>query len=375
MFVFISLFGVKNLMGQEVWSLTPRVSITERYVSNPAFAEKGSEGEADYITVISPGLSLNITKPTLSVTGSYGLDINRYARRHELDKITHLANITISKSYSQKTDYSLSDRFAFTPDSVMAGETGVLVERTDIYSNNISLSVNHILNPVWSLRFLISDNATDFDDPALVDSRRDSLSTGITYKFTPKVSITTAYTLNRFSLNRDERVVVTHELTTGVNYAISSSLSLSASGGVSYNAETEDFDFVTAGDMNIGFTRKTPTASMSLTYNRGISTTTGLSEETSTSQSIRLSLNKTLTRALSFSLNGDVTDTKSDISSDVDIISYNVSASGTYIVNTWLALSLGYAHYRQWSDGTKGKDIERDTGFFRIDLHPRGWNL
>ncbi len=375
----IYLFGAKSVSAQEEagakTTVRPVLSLSEQYSNNPASSPRGREGKHDYITIVSPGLILNLQKPKFSITGRYDLSIEKFANRSELDKVTHSADITLSNQISSRTHYVLSDRFAFIPDSVDATQSEILVERTDILSNSAAFSLTHTLRPLLDVDIILSDSITDFDNDAFTDSRKDEVSSGVEYKATSQTALNGRYRFQRFSFNQDDKVVLTHALTAGFTHNLSTGFSLSASVGGNYNDDTDKFDFIVNGDIDFTKGIETRTTKFTINYRRDINTATGLASETSTTQSLGLNINTTATRALSFLLTGNVSQTKSDITSSVDIVSYRAGVSAAYRFNSWLTSSLGYNHYKQDSDGTSGDDIKRDTVIFTITASPAGWSL
>ena len=81
------LLALSTSVAAGEWTFTPRFNINETYTNNVLLVENGEEG--DFITMVSPGLSVRGEGPRLSSNIDYNLQQRYYLDKTRLDGENH----------------------------------------------------------------------------------------------------------------------------------------------------------------------------------------------------------------------------------------------------------------------------------------------
>ena len=215
---------------------------------------------------------------------------------------------------------------------------------------------------------------SDFDNPTLLDTRRESASIGATYRFSEKRSTTTTYTFSNYlsdtpgGTDHNE----THTLTTGLNEELSATLVLNLSGGLVYTpAISEDYDWIATAKL----AKSLKSSSATIGYTRSISNASGLSREININDRVNIGLNHKLNESIDLALSGALTKSRSKPSGTLEIDSYSAEASVSWRPYPWIATAIGYSFFKQLSDGAPTLNIDRERAYLSLTLTPRQWRL
>lgn len=357
--------------------LTMSISLTERYESNAGIAPRGSEKD-DLSTNGSFGLNVSTKRKSYSLNGNYTLNGDYYAGDQGLNRLTHRlsGNISAHITPTRRTTLTLSDTVSFVPDSTEVTGTGLQTKRTDMFVNIVSASGGYTLSKRTTANLTVSDSVTLFDDPAFVDSRTDSVSTGLGFMLTENTTLNAGYAYTRFFFDSSpsSTTVESHNFTFGpsVSKGLTPTIRWSASAGAAYTPSAGDAVTLTV-DTSLDKTFKK--SHLGLAYSRGVATTGGLSSQVSVNDRVSASFSHDLTRRLSCALSADYSRSRSEPAGTIAVSSYNAGVTGNWRVTERVSASFGYTRSEQWSESGPAADLARNTVFLGVTATPALWRF
>lgn len=352
-------------------TITPSVGIGERYDSNIYFAGEGQNVESDFLTVISPQISIGSERKGLKLGGLYRLDSIYYSSNDKLNTMNSRASIDMNIQLSQRSSLSMGDSFVYTQYSLDASDTGIQTRRTDITSDSIFLTVNHEFSAQTAAGITLRGSLMEFDDPSFIDTQTYSLIFTGDYKLSPDTTVKAAYDYTNFLFDTGKDTE-THALQLGFTERFSSGLSVDISAGAVYMPEMNDQYDWTAG-VNLG--KSFQQATVRLGYTRDVTHTSGLTDEVNIRDRVSLSWNHQLTNSLNMTISGNLSKNNSKPSARVDTTSYGADISGTWRAYSWMSVDIGYSRFQQWDDNSATGDASRDQVFVTVTLYPVEWRL
>ena len=252
--------------------LTPHISVSEQYNDNIFFS---SSHTPDYVTSITPGLTLQYQQPRMTFSLSGGTSAQVYARqtnqnnwarsqtgiliasyeaspRLSLRLIDTVARVGQTRTGEQPTG-STTTPPATEPPSPDT-EVSTLLPRGDVLSNSFFGSADYLLAPRWTGRVGYHNNLSNFTDPGGQNVTHRVLS-GLTYGWSPTLSLLGSLAYSRYIVSRATDTE-TYNPTAGFSYVYDPTLSASAAAGVYVNRPLQ------AGGNNNISSRTGPTFSL-----------------------------------------------------------------------------------------------------------------
>jgi len=165
--------------------ITPRLNTSVDYTDNFFLSNDsiGSEQESEWITIITPGITLDITGRNAGASFSYDPGYTMYNRYSDDDYWRHAANFTGGWQPTRHLAFELTDDFLRTEDPIDPDDLTVRRGR-DAYTRNTSgarmdyqFGANHSTFIEGSYDFL------DNEDPLIEDSQRYGGAAGLVYWF------------------------------------------------------------------------------------------------------------------------------------------------------------------------------------------------
>ena len=371
--------------------IQPSLLLEERYDTNFFSKSETQTSDDTFITTLAPAINITYLQKDFSISASYSHNFRYLHQTSDLrDDGASQAALGMVFNPSEKTSISLSDSLSFaeeepattategadavTQDSTTMQETGIQISRTEKITNNFSLGLSQEISPQTSVNITIADSLLIFLDSPLIDSRTDSIDIAGSHELTTKTSLNINYGYSNFyfddpagEVNQD-----THTLQAGFTQLLSPIITYNASAGVSYSSEPDNTLSV-IGSSSLRITLQT--SSISLSYNRGVTSSSGLTSERSLTQSVSLGWAVPLSNTLNIGISVTASESNSLSTNNVDTISYNAGIAGGWQVFKWMDIGFGYNHSQQTSSGTLGNDIRRDVVFINAVVLPSEWRL
>ncbi len=117
------------------WTLTPRLSIHEQYDDNLDLEPENEN--SDWITVVSPGISLELEAPNTTTTLDYEAGFSFYADDSSRNSASHQGQVELDQNLSRYLRFHLSDTFVRSEDAIVETEDGIDIRRErGIYYRN-----------------------------------------------------------------------------------------------------------------------------------------------------------------------------------------------------------------------------------------------
>ncbi len=353
-------------------SVRPSLRVEEIYDSNPDARGEGADIEADFITSLSPSLEVSSENRRVNFRTLYSMDSRYYSREGGRDYLAQRANASMEMELGRSSRLTVDDSLRITKESLDAVDTGIQTERTDTTSNTLTLGLSGRLTPRSTASLTLSDAILEFESPALIDTRTDSASLAWIYTLTTRLSVNTTYGYTRFTYDDEGADVEIHSLQIGISEEVSPTLSFYISGGVIYmDINEERYDWSASS----GFTKEFRDSSLNLSYIRSVANTSGLSREVNIRNAGTANWTSTLSRTFDISIYGNISKNSSEPSGEVDTTSYSGEIRAGWRPYQWLALTLGYSRFQQWTGSGLGEDITRDRISMSVVLVPGEWRL
>jgi hypothetical protein len=354
--------------------ISPSITITESYNSNPLSRSTDQHVDDDYITTVSPKIRLKNKKKGYSLDMSYQMSSTYYREEPANNDISHRATAGIRARITKRTSVNLQDAFTATKDTLSATDEGIQTARDDITYNRVSLNIDHALSPETSITLGAALSRSDFDNPALFDTRRESASIGATYRLSEKRSTTTTYTFSNYLSDTAGRTDhnETHTLKVGLKEDLSATLALNLSGGLVYTPSiSEDYDWIATAKL----AKSLKNLSATIGYTRSISNFSGLSRDINVNDRVNIGLNHSLSESIGLALSGGITKSHSKPSGTIDLDSYSADLSVSWQPYPWIATAIGYSFFKQSSGNATTFNIDRERAYLSLTLTPHQWRL
>ena len=198
-------------------TVVPSLGITGEYTDN--VEASGENPQSDFITSITPALSLTATNPKRELELTYSPSFVHYAESRSELATRQNATLTALNRFSRHASLQVSDTFTRTDDPFVRREieftrgegpqepedTTRRENREPFYANSAEATFRYAFGPEDAFFVSYLNSILLNDDPTVEDSTRNEPSAGVMYWFTPRYGIdaTARYTRGDFSLDSD----------------------------------------------------------------------------------------------------------------------------------------------------------------------------
>lgn len=370
---------------------TPSLTVEERWDSN-IFGTSTNEAE-DYVLRATPSLmfSLDAFRSTINLTGS--CDGEKHARHDELDSFTVTKYLNLAPteplqlgphlSLSPSAHY-LDTRDALRRNTLAQGPTPSLplVELAATagvpereYLGALAVGYRVGPNTDLSVRGMASRHEFLEAVPGLFDSRTQSGSVSATYRMSPQFS--SGVFLDATYISYDGRPNSrTYAGGVSASYAISPQYTTDARVGASMARETAIGDteqtetWAPYGRLSLTYTSQNFTGMVAASYELSGETSFGTTTRRTTAY---LALSDRLSARWSWSLLSSYQLSRStDPTISEDLATWTGTAGMEFAAAEWISFRFSGNVLRQWSQGTVGADLGRETvslGFIVRDTY------
>lgn len=357
-------------------------SLAEKYDDNIYLNEHDEED--DFITAFTPDISIAYLTENTSLSLRYHPEFEFYADNSGENDVNHRGSLDFNSMLTPKLRWTVSDNLIFTPAQNTAGEELRRHHRTS--RSNDSDQLNNFFNTVLSYQLFhatsvhagFSYNLENYDESDYQDSDEYTYELGVERRLTGSDTIFCNYRYRRL-LYKDDKSLKSYRrrpwygeendtdvqsVTIGETHRFPRELVLTVSAGVEFiDEEHEDNDTDWSG--RVSLTKAFRTGSLSLSFNRSISTGSG-EGGTVVRNSLDLTGRKDLTRHLTGNFTAICYTEKS------------VSGDETDSENRELILGIDYQISRRLSSALSGSFMKQDSdgwGEGDIDSYRAGINL
>lgn len=367
---FIACCAVLLVLADSGWSygellVRPSLSVSEVYDSNPYSRPRDTRVD-DFATLVSPRLEFTGRAQRYTFRTAYSLNLSFYHDETSLNHVAHAMRLDADTKITKKTDLRLSDSFTVTQESLDAVTTGIQTPRGDLISNTLRIEAEHAFTPKTSGVLSYEDHLLEYENPELVDSRTDTVSTRMNRALTERTSVNVGYNYTYFTFDRDQNDTSAHGLRLGVSGRLTPTLTYDISGGGVYVEALDDLEWTTLVDLKTEHTNFAAHAG----YTHEVTNTSGLNDEINISDRGYAELDFKLTRRLDLNLTSTIALNRSEPSTNIDAKSYAGGVNVKWQAFEWLVVNTAYSYFRQWTDGSIGNDILRNKVMVQLTAFP-----
>jgi len=370
------------------WST--RISLSEEYDDNIFLASDNEED--DWITSVTPGLTLSVIMEETEVNLNYDLGFVWYATNNEYDEVRHSVTLDGLKGIpiAEHLTLDLDESFYISEDPVERSEDVTSVRRTRdrYYRNTFRGRINYLFGEEDALYGGAHHTLLENDAPDVEDSQSYGPIAGInywfnihhgfgldysytrgdfdvsddydqnlgsityTYRFSPKTRANLSYSYDSFDYKGPREDYVAHSSTLGLSRDFTGQMSGSISGGY-YIQDREERDSREGFTGAVSFTQRAEKSTISLTGSAGYRQQFYEAENLGFSKfyAARATLGYQLLERLSTSLSGFYTrDEYQEIDADREDKTWGGGAAFNWLLLRWLSGSLGYQYRQRDSD-------------------------
>lgn len=338
-----------------------------RYDTNAFVRPEGQHQTGDMVLLITPQFNLSTERRGITLTGYYSPSGSIYFNNSELNSISHYASVGMNTQLTQKWSLNASDVFTYSKETLDTSLIGIQTSRANVWSNTANIGTAYSLTDKASVSLSFSDNIFRSDDPSAIRSRTDSASLGLGYNATANTSLNASYGHSNFYFDTPQGTnnIETHSGSAGITHRFPYSLDVSLSGGANYTPSfSKKYDWIASATVKKSFQY----SSASLEYSRGITNTSGLTDQLNIHDRYSAVVDYSITRSTDLIIFGDYSQSRSKPVDLVRIKSYSAGIRGKWQMYSWMSMEAGYSHFKQVSDGLIGDDFKRDHFFVSMTI-------
>ncbi len=364
-------------------TLTPSLNTSESYNDNVRLTP--TKRQDDFVTLVTPGVRLELKDSPWSLTLDGSLQAQYYARQTDLNTTTgnRSADALLGYHSTAGFDLSLTDSYIRTlntgnvggqpgvftpaPPGSATGSppvTGVITGRFASWSNTVTPAASVQLTSRTSATTHYSFSLIRSEAPSTQDSDTHEAGLSLQHQLTPRTAGTVSYTFDRFQIqgspDRDA-----HSPRVGFIFTYSPTIRFSTDTGLLFLEQANGSEEVTVAT-STRYDQTFSQGNFSLGYTRNASVA-GVLGVPSVSQSLTAALSYQPLRDLSLGLDAAVTDTESSGASRTraEFLVSSVALRASYRLLRWLSLDARYQYLRQ--DDQRGP-LTLDQNVFFLGL-------
>ena len=357
-------------------TLFPSISVSEEYNDNVHSDNRNRE--SDFITNISPAITLYVNRPSYQLSAGYSFSAALYAEGTASNQAFNSHTFAGNGNFQVAPGLTLtaSDFFAFNRDTNLVTVQGFSTGRQDSWSNTLTPGMAWQMTPLNSLSLSATYSVLRFlGNGGGEDSDTYGVHSGLTHTFTRRFSgnIGYGFTYLHFSdclvVDQECQDSSTHSPTIGFNYQLTPTLSTTVNGGAAVTLRGGRTDVSPAG--NASLVQTLSFGSASLNYNQGVSVAGGFGGTNNTLSISGLLTLSTLLRNLSVVLGPSYNRSDplfSSGSGQGDIWSVSLQLAATYQIARFVSAFGGYTFFVQRTGGPSSTATNVDQNRVQFGL-------
>jgi hypothetical protein len=332
-------------------TIVPSVTVAEEYNDNVNLSN--ANRQSDFITTIQPGLAVSFESPTYRLAAGYSFSADMYAREPGRNAAFDRQNFDLDTQWrpTEQLTLTLLDTFLFTTNTNLISPEGVSTGRDRAWTNSLRGGAAYRLSPFTTLRGGGSYTVQRYNSAALEDADIYTGDVAVDRVLSPTLTGTLAYEAGYFDIEF-EPTTWTHTPRLGLSYRLTNTITLSLSGGPSFEIPESGDSRVTPA-VTAAYEQRTFFGAVRADFDRRIGVAAGVGGPTdNTSVGGRVDV-ITLMRGLTLSLGGRYAWVQSPDNRQprIDIQTFTLPLTATYRITAWIAAVAGYQFYRQRTGG------------------------
>jgi hypothetical protein len=217
-------------------TLRPSIAVSEEFNDNVRLDNRARQW--DFITRVSPGITLTVNRPSYQLTAGYTLSGEVYANESELNDAFKNQTFVANALYRGIRGLTLTaaDSFALNRSTNQVASQGFATGQQETWNNAFTPGLAWEMTPRTSLNLSGTFGVQRFLDAGTAatpgfDSNTYGLQTTVTHTLTPRLSGSVGYGFTYLDFLGEEDNSRTHTPTLGVTYVLTPTLTASVSGG------------------------------------------------------------------------------------------------------------------------------------------------
>ncbi|NOY52136.1 MAG: hypothetical protein GXP58_00775 [Deltaproteobacteria bacterium] len=221
--IFVYLLS-RTLPACAEWNYTfiPTASLNLEYDSNIFFTQRDKKNDFNYQGEVT--LPFHAVSPKTDLSLSYRSSRFQYKSETQANYGNHFIAFGATHTFSPRFSVSLKDNYSITKDSdrvfrsgSIAGETGIIAERSKRKSNSVTGGVHYSLTKRSSLSLSGTNTFYRYSNDLQYDSKTNGGSITYNYVFTPKNRFFTTVTYFDSDYSRDSRQLSENAVYAGIS--------------------------------------------------------------------------------------------------------------------------------------------------------------
>lgn len=207
----LALMGCLLLVPQVSFSqalieFTPGISVSETYDDNIDL--DSTHEKSDYITAVSPSLSLAVRSENSDLALRYSPSFVWYDKYSDNDTVRHAGSLSYDQGLSQYLHLSISDVFIKSEEPIeeTADIVAVRKDRKTYWRNTGNANLRYIFGPENSLSVGYGQSRLENEDVTIDDSVTHRANTALTYWFDERHGLESHYNYVNAHFTRDDGV-------------------------------------------------------------------------------------------------------------------------------------------------------------------------
>jgi len=326
-------------------TLLPSITISEEFNDNVLLDNRNRRW--DLITGVTPAINFIWESRTHRLIAGYNFTAEWYLRDSSRDNAFNTQNFNLDGMWrvTEQLTVTLTDGFTATTNTNLLSPEGISVGRNRSWANALGAGVSYKLDELTTVRGGGSWAVQRFERSELDDSDVYRVNVGLDRTLTRYLRGLVGYEFAYFDIEHEEKVT-THTPRIGVNWQVTPTITLAASGGPSFEEHEGGASRITPA-VTASYDQKMWFGAIGAGFDRQIATAGGLGGVTdNTSISGRVDV-VTLMRGLTISFLPRYSWVKSADNDRIDISSITLPLQLTYRITAWMAAVARYQFYQQ----------------------------
>jgi hypothetical protein len=250
LFVSLLLPGVAS--AQTRIEVTPMITVSETYDDN-IFLTRDNK-VSDYITVVTPGITLNFVQEHTNLQLRYTPSFYRYADRDDQNNTAHSAGLTLGQDLTRGLRFNLTDTYLQSSDPLEDPQNvqGLRQTRNEYWTNLTDANLSYIFGAENRVNVGYRYNINENDQLTLDDSEIQNPYANLTYWFDVRNGAEVSYGYTDAKFTRDDSLFAASDYTSnsaGIRYL--RRFTPNSTGYVGYNYATYDYERVLPQDFDV----------------------------------------------------------------------------------------------------------------------------
>jgi hypothetical protein len=365
-------------------TLTPSLSASERYTDNLFFKEK--DRESDFITMLSPQITLAYSDRDFSISGRYEGNAEFHRRHPETNRYGQSVffdlNVPFLSRLVKGVDIRITENVTYSPELPSfsydggvseeiprEGNEGIQVGRVDTFRNRTGISIGYSWTPRLSGSLSYSNLINRYQGRGFQDYLTHGVGLGGAFQASRSVRWTAFYSTSVTHYEEAESVTV-HQVGIGNVYQAAPTVSMSIDTGAAFPPEGG-----TQWILSTALVKSAKLSSLSFRYNQQIGRGGGVTTTATLSQNLVASLSRTTGKSSSIYLQLGYGQNRTLSGPVVKISSQEIGTGIQFALFSWLNGGINYNYLNQRTEGESPGDVSRNQVVVSLTAVTLPWRI